>query len=189
MKLQLSAKEDLPVTEQLRQFAWRRRRSVLNLIESLGAGLRSLSDNANKLSDISDASVATNEYVSSVRNAASNVTQLSDTYSRASESLASVSLSAEDGSNYATHLKSVSAKLQELNSVYDMQLQGSKEQMAANKQFQEGIGDLMSNLQSSIEDTKQYKQNISELSTNLAALNRVYGNMLAAMNVGGSSNA
>ena len=70
-----------------------------------------------------------------------------------------------------------------------MQLQGSKEQMAANKQFQEGIGDLMSNLQSSIEDTKQYKQNISELSTNLAALNRVYGNMLAAMNVGGSSNA
>jgi gliding motility-associated protein GldL len=182
------AKEDLPVTEQLDNLLEEAKIGP-ELIESLGAGLRSLSDNANKLSDISDASVATNEYVSSVRNAASNVTQLSDTYSRASESLASVSLSAEDGSNYATHLKSVSAKLQELNSVYDMQLQGSKEQMAANKQFQEGIGDLMSNLQSSIEDTKQYKQNISELSTNLAALNRVYGNMLAAMNVGGSSNA
>lgn len=179
-------KEDIPITEQLDNLLEEAKIGP-ELIESLGMGLRSLSDNANKLSDISDASVATNEYVSSVRNAASNVTQLSDTYSRASESLASVSLSAEDGSNYATHLKSVSAKLLELNSVYDMQLQGSKEQMAVNKQFQEGIGDLMSNLQASIDDTKQYKQNISELSTNLAALNRVYGNMLAAMNVGSSN--
>lgn len=179
-------KEDIPITEQLDNLLEEAKIGP-ELIESLGMGLRSLSDNANKLSDISDASVATNEYVSSVRNAASNVTQLSDTYSRASESLASVSLSAEDGSNYATHLKSVSAKLLELNSVYDMQLQGSKEQMAVNKQFQEGIGDLMSNLQASIDDTKQYKQNISELSTNLAALNRVYGNMLVAMNVGSSN--
>lgn len=182
-----STDEELPITEQLDNLLEEAKIGP-ELIESLGSGLRSLSDNANKLSNISDASVATDEYVSSVRNAATNVNQLSENYSKASESLASVSLSAEDGSNYANELKAVSAKLQELNSVYDMQLQGSKEQLESNKQFYAGISELLQNLQASVEDTKQYKNNIAELSNNLSALNRVYGNMLAAMNMGGGGN-
>jgi gliding motility-associated protein GldL len=176
-------REELPITEQLDNMLEEAKIGP-ELIESLGTGLRSLSDNANKLSNISDASVATNEYVDSVRTAASNVTQLSQTYSRASESLASISMTSDDGNNYADSLRSVSSKLQELGSIYDQQLQGSREQMETNKQFQAGLSELMANLQASIEDTKSYKENISELSNNLSALNRVYGNMLAAMNVG-----
>lgn len=180
-------KEELPITEQLDNLLEEAKIGP-ELIESLGNGLRSLSDNASKMSNITDASVATDEYVSSVRNAATNVNELSSNYSRASESLASISLSAEDGSNYASELKAVSSKLTELNSVYDMQLQGSKEQLESTKQFYAGISELMANLQASVEDTKQYKENISELSNNLSALNRVYGNMLAAMNMGGGAN-
>ena len=41
------------------------------LLESLGSGLTKLSDNANKLGDISDATVATNEYVDNIRSASS----------------------------------------------------------------------------------------------------------------------
>ena len=95
---------------------------------------------------------------------------------------------AGDGNDYADSLRSVTSKLQELGGVYDAQLQGSKEQMESTNQFYNGITELMSNLQSSVEDTKRYKESISELSNNLTALNRVYGNMLAAMNVGGSNN-
>ncbi len=182
-----SVNEDLPVTEQLDNLLEEAKIGP-ELIESLGSGLRSLSDNASKMSDISDASVATNEYVTNVRSAATNVSTLSENYSRASESLASISLSAEDGSNYASELKAVSAKLTELNSIYDMQLQGSKEQLESTKQFYSGINDLMSNLEASGESTKQYKENMAELSNNLASLNRVYGNMLSAMNVGGNAN-
>jgi len=180
--------EELPITEQLDNMLEEAKIGP-ELIESLGSGLRSLSDNASKLSNISDASVATNEYVESVRGAATNVKELSGNYAKASESLASISMSSEDGSNYADSLRSVSAKLQELNSVYDMQLQGSREQMETTKQFYAGISELMGNLQASVEDTKQYKENIAELSSNLSALNRVYGNMLAAMNMGGGNNA
>jgi gliding motility-associated protein GldL len=182
-----SVNEDLPVTEQLDNLLEEAKIGP-ELIESLGSGLRSLSDNASKMSDISDASVATNEYVTNVRSAATNVSTLSENYFRASESLASISLSAEDGSNYASELKAVSAKLTELNSIYDMQLQGSKEQLESTKQFYSGINDLMSNLEASGEGTKQYKENMAELSNNLASLNRVYGNMLSAMNVGGNAN-
>ncbi|MBT3647907.1 MAG: gliding motility protein GldL [Flavobacteriales bacterium] len=182
-----SVDSDLPVTEQLDNMLEEAKIGP-ELIDSLGSGLRSLSDNANKLSDMSDASAATNEYVSSVRGAASQVTQLSETYSKASESLASISMTSEDGAHYADSLKSVSSKLQELSSVYDMQLQGSREQMESTKQVYAGIHELMANLQASAEDTKNYKENISELSNNLSALNRVYGNMLAAMNAGGGGN-
>ena len=97
-------------------------------------------------------------------------------------------MSSGDGNDYADSLRSVTSKLQELGGVYDAQLQGSKEQMESTNQFYNGITELMSNLQSSVEDTKRYKESISELSNNLTALNRVYGNMLAAMNVGGSNN-
>ncbi len=180
-------KEELPITEQLDNMLEEAKIGP-ELIESLGSGLRSLSDNAGKLSNISDASVATNQYVDSVRNAATSVDQLTQNYSKASESLASISMTSDDGNSYADSLRSVSAKLQELNQVYDLQLQGSKEQMETNKQFYAGISELMGNLQASVEDTKSYKENIAELSSNLSALNRVYGNMLAAMNMGGGNN-
>jgi len=182
------SKEELPITEQLDNMLEEAKIGP-ELIESLGSGLRSLSDNASKLSNISDASVATNEYVDSVRSAASNVTTLSQTYSKASESLASISMTSDDGNAYADSLRSVTSKLQELSSVYDAQLQGSKEQMESTNQLYAGISELMSNLQSSVEDTKRYKESISELSNNLTALNRVYGNMLAAMNVGAGNNS
>ena len=180
------SKEELPITEQLDNLLEEAKIGP-ELIESLGLGLRSLSDNASKMSNITDASVATSEYVDSVKNAATNVNTLAENYSRASESLSSISLSAEDGNNYARELKAVSAKLTELNSVYDMQLQGSKEQAESTKQFQAGATELMENLQATVQDTKNFKENISELSNNLSALNRVYGNMLAAMNVGGGN--
>ena len=182
----VEGEDELPITEQLDNMLEEAKIGP-ELIESLGTGLRSLSDNANKLSSISDASVATNEYVDSVRTAATNVTQLSQTYSKASESLASISMTSEDGNTYADNLRSVSSKLSELSQIYDLQLQGSREQMESTKQFYSGISELMANLQASVEDTKSYKENISELSSNLSALNRVYGNMLAAMNVGGNS--
>ena len=178
---------DLPITEQLDNMLEEAKIGP-ELIESLGAGLRILSDNASKMSDISDASVATNEYVSSVRSAATNVSELSNNYSKASESLASISMSEEDGAKYATGLKDVSSKLTELSSVYDEQLQGSREQMESTKQFYAGISELMANLQASVEDTKQYKNEISELSNNLGQLNRIYGNMLQAMNMNNNNN-
>jgi len=43
------------------------------------------------------------------------------------------------------------------------------------------MGDLVTNLSESVEDTKAYKENIAKLATNLASLNTVYANMLNAM--------
>lgn len=151
------------------------------LIESLGQGLRSLSTNANKLSEISDASVATNEYADSLKNASVKVTALAGTYEEASQALTGLSSAAESGASTGDNLKKMASTLEALNSSYESQLQGSQQQAETMQAMYAGITALMTNLSDSVEDTKRYKDNIAELSTNLAALNNVYGNMLTAM--------
>lgn len=152
------------------------------LIESLGTGLKSLSDQASKLTDITDATVATNQYVASVKTAAQNVGELSNTYSRAAESLMGLTTSNAESSSFGEQLSKVSKNLTELNAIYELQLQGSKQHVQATSAFYNNLEAMMKNLSDSVEDTKRYKQEIADLSQNLQALNTVYGNMLTAMN-------
>ncbi len=151
------------------------------LIASLGDGLRTLGDQASKLNNITDASVATNEYVSSVKSAAKNVNSLSDSYSKASESLLGLSVASEDSSNLGEQIIKVSKNLSALNASYELQLQGSNEHLKSTAKFYDGLADLMKNLNDSVDDTKKYKEQIGQLSSNLESLNTIYGNMLTAM--------
>ena len=155
------------------------------LIESLGEGFRNLSEQTAKLNDISDASVATEEFVGNIRNASDKVSGLSKSYEEASATLTGLTVSDEEANNYTESLRGISSKLGELNNVYELQLKAASDHMQASTQAYEGLGNLMGNLQSSLESTEQYKHNISELATNLSSLNNIYGNMLRAMSAGG----
>jgi gliding motility-associated protein GldL len=171
-----------PVTEQLDDMLAEAKIGP-ELIESLGQGLRKLGDNANKLSEISDASVATNEYTSSLKSASTRVSELADTYTQASQALTGLSDAAKSGSSTGEELQKMASTLEALNKSYEVQLAGSQQQAQTMHSMYEGINSLMTNLTDSVEDTKRYKENISELSVNLAKLNTVYGNMLTAMTV------
>jgi gliding motility-associated protein GldL len=155
------------------------------LIESLGTGLRSLSDQASKLTDITDASVATNQYVNNVKSASESVGELSRNYAKASEALTGLSLTNEDGQNYGQQLSKASQNLSSLNAVYELQLVGANNQLKATENLYNGISDMIKNLSDSVEDTRRYKTEVSQLAQNLSALNTVYGNMLTAMNYKG----
>ena len=60
--------------------------------------------------------------------------------------------------------------------------------MKETSRFYDGINELMGNLQSSLADTRRYKDEVGQLANNLSSLNTVYGNMLSAMNVNVHSN-
>ncbi len=151
------------------------------LIASLGEGMRSLSDQAGKLNNITDASVATNEYVSSVKSAAKNVESLSDAYTKAADSLTGLTVSGPDSTNLGEQIVKVSKNLSALNASYELQLQGSNEHLKATSKFYSGLEELVQNLNDSVDDTKKYKEQIASLSSNLESLNTIYGNMLTAM--------
>jgi hypothetical protein len=55
--------------------------------------------------------------------------------------------------------------------------------IATNSKFYGGINELMSNLNSSLDETKKYKEEVSTLAKNLSQLNTIYGNMLSAMTI------
>jgi gliding motility-associated protein GldL len=153
------------------------------LIESLGNGMKTLSDTANKIGDITNAHEATNEYVSSVKNASKNVSDLADTYHKAAAAMSDLANSNDEGMAIGESLNKVSKNLSALNATYELQLQGSKTHLDATAKFYDGLHDLMKNLNDSVEDTKVYRKEMGLLSGNLTALNTIYGNMLSAMNV------
>lgn len=153
------------------------------LLESLGSSIKRLGENTSQLADISGASVATDEYVKSVSSASQTVSKLSDSYVKAAESLTGLSVSNSEGQSYGEQLQRVSKNLSQLNNVYELQLEGSKDYLEATSKVYGNISELLNNLGASVEDTKRYKTEISKLGDNLSALNNVYGNMLTAMNV------
>lgn len=164
------------------------------LIESLGTGLRNLSENASNMTDISDASVATGGYADSMKRATNNIDTLSESYVKTSEVLTastekiarsaeSIDFSNIDGAAFNDELNKVSTNLSALNSVYELQLQSSTQQTEVFDKMGNTMESFLSNLEQSVENTEKYKVQADELAKNVAALNNVYGNMLNAMNV------
>ena len=152
------------------------------VISKLGEGMRHLGEQATKMGEVADASVATKGYSDSLVKASNRVDELTSTYEEVSAGLTGLVNATAEGASTGASLAKMNENLNSLNNMYEGQLQ----QLEQNKQLFEGMGDLVQNLNDSIDDTKVYKENISELAKNLASLNTVYGNMLNAMGGGRS---
>lgn len=108
------------------------------LIQSLGTGLKSLSENTAKMAQVSNAAVASDEYAKNVQAASKQVVELTASYQKTTQAMAGMST---------------------------------------------GVNDMLNNLNSTVEDTRKYRDEVGKLAKNLQSLNTVYGNMLSAMNV------
>jgi len=151
------------------------------LIESLGNNLRSLGDNVSKMSDITDASVATEEYVGNVRRASSSVGNLTEVYEKASASIGALVIDGE-GVDFGSEMKKMGENISQLNTQYAQQLAGTKQFLETSDELYGGMNELMGTLNESVGDAKKYKEEVSQLAQNISSLNTVYGNMLSAMN-------
>ncbi|MES2591743.1 MAG: gliding motility protein GldL [Bacteroidota bacterium] len=112
----------------------------------------------------------------------SSTEKLSQSYGKATQAIESLANANQDSqSQYSDELLKVSKNLSALNASYELQLQSSTNHIKATTHFHDGLEDLLKNLSDSVDDTKKYKEQIAQLSTNLESLNTVYGNMLNAM--------
>jgi gliding motility-associated protein GldL len=170
------------------------------LIESLGKSFHSLSENTSKLSDISNATVATNEYVDNVKQASKSVDQLSDTYKKTSQELTKeISVS----ENYYTNLKSASDSAQVMSSAFTKNAETIHQTVNATDGFVNSINAATSSVnelklryQKSTEsltkasdaidfsgiDNKTFIEQLQKVSKNLSALNAVYELQLQGSN-------
>ena len=162
------------------------------LVDSLGRGMRNLSETTSRLGKMGDAAVATNEYSNSVRAAASNINKMNQSYAQSVGSMvemASVSKSAtaemanasKDSKEYHTQVQSVTKNLGALNAVYEMELQDANQHIKAMNKFYTNLTQSLDSMAKATEDAETFKGEINKLTTNLSKLNNIYGGMINAM--------
>ena len=79
-------------------------------------------------------------------------------------------------------LRDMSKSLSSLKALQEVDFSGTKQQLSQMNDFYTRLNEAVVNMGESLEDTKRYKDQMSALNQNLGSLNRVYGNMLTAMN-------
>jgi gliding motility-associated protein GldL len=168
------------------------------LINNLGRGLRNLSDNANRLADMSNAAVATNQYIQNIESASKSVVELNQAYKNTAEYLKhGISLSQE----YSTNLKNVASSMNELSDSYKHTAVSAKENLYASEEFSKSLKNatgftnqmgeayskqaaLLTNTVEAFEKTtisgRAYNEQLQKTSQNLSALNAAYELQLQA---------
>jgi len=218
--------KDLETTEEHFENFKSASQSAANLSSAYEAASGSLKENLS----------ASDEFASSVKDASASANVLAKKYTESaekiSESTEKLEFAGVESKDFNEQVKKISENLAALNTVYELQLQGSNENVESNNklqatlsqflnslnesvdrtsayhenmdainqvyvkqlhgtekqvestnQLQETLDQFLENLNASIDMTSKYKDEVNSLTQNVAALNKVYGNMLSAMNV------
>ena len=165
-----------------------------DLFARLGIGMRKLSETTANMNAMGDISAASARYSSTINSANDSLSRLDDSYQAATKAINesrltyrnmsdSVSTIETVGKSYQQQLEMINKNLSALNAVYELQKQNADTYTKQTDFLYKDMHELMKNMTDSAENTKLYREQISKLNENLLALNNVYGNMLAAMNL------
>jgi len=164
------------------------------LFQKLGGGMKKLSEATGNITAMGDVSAASAKYMNTIKSADESLGKLADSYQNTAKVVNetgsnykniadSLSVIEVGGKSYQQQLESLNKNLSALNAAYELQVKGAGEHSKESEALYKGLQALMKDLTDSAGDTKKYREQIGKLNDNLSALNSVYGNMLAAMNV------
>ncbi|MGB3849998.1 MAG: gliding motility protein GldL [Tunicatimonas sp.] len=151
------------------------------LIDSLGRGMKNLSESVGKMSDLSNAAVATNEYATNVQQASKSLVDMNQSYATTVTAMNEMAGASKDAKEYHAQVQTVTKNLASLNAVYEMELHDANSHLKSMNKFYTNLSGAMENVAEASKDAEQFKNNFSSLNGNIASLNKVYGNMLTAM--------
>lgn len=152
------------------------------LIESLGAGLRTFGDKVAAISNVADTSLATNELTSKIKTASAGFDSLGAAFDNATTQLRALGEGSTDAKSYNEQVNNLAKNLSALNAVYELELQDASAHLKSMNTFYQNLSTTMHNFSESLDDSKQFKEEVGKLAKNLSSLNAIYGNMLSAMN-------
>ncbi|WP_420155766.1 gliding motility protein GldL [Siphonobacter sp.] len=152
-----------------------------DVFNSLGTGLRSLTDTVGKLGQITDATVATNEYAKNVKIAAGSLQEMNKSYGTAVSAMSDMASATMDAKEYRVKFQQITQTMGALNAVYELELQDTQKHLKAMNAFYGNLASAMDNMQEASKDAQQFKSEMGRLTNNLQSLNNIYGGMLSAM--------
>lgn len=218
-------------------------------IERLGAGLEKLSDTTSKISDVTDASLAAQEFTSQIKTAAQsagnfgqaieenvqaagnysqsmgkvseNANVLTNAYAQAADiiksnmgstdefagtvkeatesarsmaesyqrsaqiltkSIEALDFTAIESDTYNSQLRKIAENLAALNAIYEIQLKDANQAVESSDKMKTTLTGLYESLEKTTQYNTDFAMQMETLTKRMGTLNKVYGNMLTAMN-------
>lgn len=152
-----------------------------DLINSLGKGFTTLGNSVSKLNDLTDATVAANDFSKNAKSAAGQINSFAQAAATATSAVNSIGAGAEHTKVYHEQVQSMVKNLSQLNAIYELELQDSSNHLKAMNKFFGNLNSAAQALSETATDATKYRENLAQLNKNLTSLNAVYGNMLSAM--------
>ncbi len=152
-----------------------------DIFDNLKSGIQSLTSQVSKMSDLSDATVATNDYAKSVKTASQKVNEMNSAYGVAVTSMNSMADATKDAGDYRAQFQKITQNMGALNAVYELELQDTNKHLKAMNAFYSNLSSAMQDMADASKDTQHFKSELNKLTGNLSSLNNVYGSMLTAM--------
>ena len=155
-----------------------------DIFDSLGKGFRNLSETVGKITDLTDATVATNDYARNVKSASTAITDMNKSYGVAINAMSSMADATKDAQSYRDQFQQITKNMGALNAVYELELQDTTKHLKAMNAFYGNLTAAMENMADATKESQVFKSEMSRLTNNISSLNGIYGNMLTAMRGG-----
>ena len=152
-------------------------------VKQLEQNIDQLNKTSKNLVDISAAAAAAQHYTENMENVAESAGRMAEILQQAGEPFKDTAMLRTFSANCTEELEAMNKNLNALNAVYELQLKETNQHLRESLSAISNIARISEDAQISGRLSLQYQTNLTELNQNLASLNKVYGNMLAAMNI------
>ena len=129
------------------------------------------------------------EFVGTVRQASESAKSLAENYQKSALALAksveALDFTSVNGEEYNQQIQKIAENLAALNVMYENQLHSSQKSVETSGKMQNTVGELLETLEKSASQTGVFVEQMQLLTQRMESLNKVYGNMLSAMNIQG----
>lgn len=153
-----------------------------DVVGKIREGLENFSNKVGSISSSADATITTTEFAGKLKEATQKVGGLNTAFDQATVGITAIAGAAEGAKEYHNQVNTLGKSISALNAVYELELQDSSAHLKSMNKFYSNLSLTMQNFNESMEDSKQFKEEVGKLAKNLSSLNSVYGNMLSAMN-------
>lgn len=150
-------------------------------LSRLSSGFQKLGTTVNGMTEIGDIVKATGDYTQKTKAASVALESVTTAYTNAANSMSSFNEASESSKQFHSQVQVLTKNLSSLNTIYELELQESNNHLKALNQFYGKLAETSSAMAGSVDDAKKAKEQMSLLASNLGNLNKVYGNMLTAM--------
>ena len=127
------------------------------------------------------------EFVGTVKQASVSARSLAESYEKSASALAksveALDFTTVNGDEYNVQIRKIAENLAALNVIYEAQLRDSQQTVENSGKMQTTVGDLLETLDKSASQTGIFVEQMQLLTKRMESLNKVYGNMLTAMNI------